>query len=94
MFAYLPYSKEVPVRRVKRWAFSLRELLNDAIGREQFTKFLEKEYSGENLKWVKEMLINTIDNCNRILRRKGIFFTQITIFMKRERLALFCSLTS
>lgn len=50
MFAYLPYSKEVPVRRVKRWAFSLRELLNDAIGREQFTKFLEKEYSGENLK--------------------------------------------
>ncbi|EDV38253.2 uncharacterized protein Dana_GF21566 [Drosophila ananassae] len=44
-------SKEVPVRRVKRWAFSLRELLNDAIGREQFTKFLEKEYSGENLKF-------------------------------------------
>ncbi|KAH8336105.1 hypothetical protein KR074_002855 [Drosophila pseudoananassae] len=51
-------SKEVPVRRVKRWAFSLRELLNDAIGREQFTKFLEKEYSGENLKFwesVQEM---------------------------------------
>lgn len=45
-----PYSKEVPVRRVKRWAFSLRELLNDPIGRDQFTKFLEKEYSGENLK--------------------------------------------
>lgn len=51
-------SKEVPVRRVKRWAFSLRELLNDGIGREQFTKFLEKEYSGENLKFwesVQEM---------------------------------------
>ncbi|BFG02236.1 regulator of G-protein signaling 7 [Drosophila madeirensis] len=51
-------SKEVPVRRVKRWAFSLRELLNDAIGRDQFTKFLEKEYSGENLKFwesVQEM---------------------------------------
>lgn len=46
----LSYSKEVPVRRVKRWAFSLRELLNDPIGRDQFTKFLEKEYSGENLK--------------------------------------------
>lgn len=43
-------SKDIPLRRVKRWAFDLRELLNDPIGREQFTKFLEKEYSGENLK--------------------------------------------
>jgi len=50
------HSKEVPVRRVKRWAFSLRELLNDGIGREQFTKFLEKEYSGENLKWVHKFI--------------------------------------
>lgn len=38
------------MRHVKRWGFSLRELLNDPVGREQFTKFLEKEYSGENLK--------------------------------------------
>ncbi|XP_053947819.1 regulator of G-protein signaling 7 [Anastrepha ludens] len=44
-------SKEVPLRRVKRWGFSLRELLNDPVGREQFSKFLEKEYSGENLKF-------------------------------------------
>lgn len=44
------YSKDVPLRRVKRWGFDLRELLNDPVGREQFTKFLEKEYSGENLK--------------------------------------------
>ncbi|XP_067636046.1 regulator of G-protein signaling 7 [Eurosta solidaginis] len=44
-------SKEVPLRRVKRWGFSLRELLNDPVGREQFAKFLEKEYSGENLKF-------------------------------------------
>ncbi|XP_036346146.1 regulator of G-protein signaling 7-like [Rhagoletis pomonella] len=44
-------SKDVPLRRVKRWGFSLRELLNDPVGREQFTKFLEKEYSGENLKF-------------------------------------------
>ena len=40
------------MRRVKRWGFDLRELLNDPVGREQFTKFLEKEYSGENLKFV------------------------------------------
>ncbi|XP_055323350.1 regulator of G-protein signaling 7 isoform X1 [Sitodiplosis mosellana] len=44
-------SKDVPLRRVKRWGFDLRELLNDPIGHEQFTKFLEKEYSGENLKF-------------------------------------------
>lgn len=44
-------AKDVPLRRVKRWSFSLRELLNDPAGNEQFTKFLEKEYSGENLKF-------------------------------------------
>ncbi|KAG4080174.1 hypothetical protein HA402_008245 [Bradysia odoriphaga] len=44
-------SRDVPLRRVKRWGFDLRELLNDPVGREQFTRFLEKEYSGENLKF-------------------------------------------
>lgn len=44
------YSKDISLKRVKRWSFSLRELLNDPIGREQFTKFLAKEFSGENLK--------------------------------------------
>lgn len=43
-------SKDVSMRRVKRWAFDLRELLRDVVGREQFARFLEKEYSGENLK--------------------------------------------
>ncbi|XP_061396367.1 regulator of G-protein signaling 7-like [Musca vetustissima] len=42
-------SKEVSMRRCKRWAFSMRELLKDPMGREQFAKFLEKEYSYENL---------------------------------------------
>uniref|UniRef100_A0A1A9WCF1 Regulator of G-protein signaling 7 n=1 Tax=Glossina brevipalpis TaxID=37001 RepID=A0A1A9WCF1_9MUSC len=42
-------SKEVPLRNVKRWAFSMRELLKDSVGREQFAKFLEKEYSVENI---------------------------------------------
>lgn len=45
------YSKDVPLKRVKRWSFSLRELLNDPTGRDQFTKFLEKEYSSENLRF-------------------------------------------
>ncbi|XP_044592994.1 regulator of G-protein signaling 7 isoform X1 [Cotesia glomerata] len=44
-------AKDVSARRVKRWAFSLKELLQDPIGREQFVKFLDKEFSGENLKF-------------------------------------------
>uniref|UniRef100_A0A182R976 Regulator of G-protein signaling 7 n=1 Tax=Anopheles funestus TaxID=62324 RepID=A0A182R976_ANOFN len=44
-------AKDVSLKRVKRWGFSLRELLNDPVGREQFSKFLDKEFSGENLKF-------------------------------------------
>ncbi|XP_015191300.1 PREDICTED: regulator of G-protein signaling 7 isoform X2 [Polistes dominula] len=44
-------AKEVSTRRVKRWAFGLQELLQDPIGREQFIRFLEKEFSSENLKF-------------------------------------------
>lgn len=44
-------TKDVHCRRVRRWAFSLKELLNDPAGREQFYKFLEKEFSAENLKF-------------------------------------------
>ncbi|KAH9502596.1 Regulator of G-protein signaling 7 [Bulinus truncatus] len=43
--------REIPQRRVKRWAFSIEELLYDPAGREQFSKFLDKEFSGENLKF-------------------------------------------
>jgi len=54
--AYLLYlricRKEISTRRVKRWAFSLQELLQDPVGREQFIRFLDKEFSGENLKYV------------------------------------------
>lgn len=49
----LPFSfnsKDISLKRVKRWGFSLRELLKDPSGREQFAKFLDKEFSGENLK--------------------------------------------
>ncbi|KAJ8706637.1 hypothetical protein PYW07_012715 [Mythimna separata] len=45
-------SKEpLPLRRVRRWSFSLRELLQDNCGKEHFAKFLSKEFSGENLKF-------------------------------------------
>lgn len=44
------HRKEIQAKRVKRWAFSLQELLKDPVGKEHFTKFLEKEFSSENLK--------------------------------------------
>lgn len=47
-------TRDVPCRRVRRWAFSLKELLKDPAGREQFIKFLEKEFSAENIKYVTQ----------------------------------------
>lgn len=46
---------------MRRWAFGLRELLQDPAGREHFTKFLDKEFSGENLKcifFVRNSILN------------------------------------
>ncbi|XP_029845738.1 regulator of G-protein signaling 7 isoform X1 [Ixodes scapularis] len=44
-------TKDIPARRVRRWAFSMKELFRDPAGREQFFHFLEKEFSAENLKF-------------------------------------------
>jgi regulator of G-protein signaling len=44
-------TKEISSRRVKRWGFSINELLKDPIGRDHFWKFLDKEYSSENLRF-------------------------------------------
>lgn len=44
-------TKDISARRVKRWSFCLQEVLQDPAGREHFMKFLEKEFSGENLKF-------------------------------------------
>ncbi|CAL8090934.1 unnamed protein product [Calicophoron daubneyi] len=41
--------KYLPIRRIKRWSFSIHELLKDPIGLEEFQKWLEKEFSAENL---------------------------------------------
>lgn len=43
-------SKEPSQQRVKRWAFGIDEVLKDPVGREQFLKFLESEFSSENLR--------------------------------------------
>lgn len=43
-------SKEPGQTRVRRWGFRIDEVLKDPIGREQFLKFLESEFSSENLR--------------------------------------------
>ncbi|KAG5896689.1 hypothetical protein JTB14_002536 [Gonioctena quinquepunctata] len=44
-------AKDISMRRVKRWGFDLKELLQDPFGREHFVRFLDKEFSGENLRF-------------------------------------------
>lgn len=65
--------KELPIRRVKRWRFSIHELLRDPAGREEFQRWLEKEFSAENLRFW--------DACQRLkslpLREVGKTVTQI-----------------
>ncbi|KPP61427.1 regulator of G-protein signaling 7-like [Scleropages formosus] len=44
-------SKEPSQQRVRRWGFGINEVLKDQVGREQFLKFLESEFSSENLRF-------------------------------------------
>ncbi|XP_061668189.1 regulator of G-protein signaling 6-like isoform X1 [Syngnathoides biaculeatus] len=44
-------SKEPGQQRVKKWGFSLEEALKDPAGRDLFLKFLESEFSSENLRF-------------------------------------------
>ncbi|XP_019953217.1 regulator of G-protein signaling 6-like [Paralichthys olivaceus] len=47
----LEASKEPSQPRVKKWGFSLEEALKDPAGQELFLKFLESEFSSENLRF-------------------------------------------
>ncbi|KAL3969034.1 hypothetical protein ACER0C_028991 [Sarotherodon galilaeus] len=47
----LEASREPTQQRVKKWGFSLEEALKDPAGRDQFLKFLESEFSSENLRF-------------------------------------------
>lgn len=50
IFGFISRSKEPSQQRVKRWGFGMDEALKDPVGREQFLKFLESEFSSENLR--------------------------------------------
>lgn len=54
---FFPVSVEVPgERRVQRWAVSIDELVSDPTGLQEFTSFLRKEYSHENIRfWLAVM---------------------------------------
>lgn len=65
--------EDFPVQMAAKWKFSFGELLKDEHGRDEFQKFLEKEFSGENLKfWLTcqrlklEPVKNVDDNVNKI----------------------------
>ncbi|RVE57117.1 hypothetical protein OJAV_G00213100 [Oryzias javanicus] len=50
----LEASRDPSQQRVKKWGFSLEEALKDPAGRDQFLKFLESEFSSENLRFCYE----------------------------------------
>ncbi|XP_070297742.1 regulator of G-protein signaling 6-like, partial [Salvelinus sp. IW2-2015] len=47
----LEASNDPSQQRVRKWGFSLDEALKDPAGRDQFLKFLESEFSSENLQF-------------------------------------------
>lgn len=52
LLSILVYRVDTPTeRRVRRWAISFRELLSDVTGKHEFEKFLQKEYSQENIRF-------------------------------------------
>ncbi|KAF7654799.1 hypothetical protein LDENG_00064630 [Lucifuga dentata] len=44
-------SRDPSQQRMKKWGFSLEEALKDPAGRDQFLRFLESEFSSENLRF-------------------------------------------
>uniref|UniRef100_A0AAY4CAH9 Regulator of G protein signaling 6 n=1 Tax=Denticeps clupeoides TaxID=299321 RepID=A0AAY4CAH9_9TELE len=50
-FWELEASKDPSQQRVRKWGFSLEEALKDPAGQEQFLRFLESEFSSENLRF-------------------------------------------
>lgn len=47
---------EVPTeKRVRRWALSMEELIKDVTGNSEFTTYLRKEYSHENIRFIQSV---------------------------------------
>lgn len=49
---YYDFSVDTPTeKRVRRWALSMEELVSDPTGLQEFTAYLRKEYSHENIRF-------------------------------------------
>lgn len=47
---------EIPTeKRVRRWALSIEELIKDVTGNSEFTTYLRKEYSHENIRFIQSV---------------------------------------
>ena len=66
--------KDIPQRRVRRWGFSIHELLKDPVGRDLFRRFLDKEYSSENLRFYD------LCNCLRYATNKDVVNKIVEIY--------------
>ncbi len=68
------FRKDIPQRRVRRWGFSIHELLKDPVGRDLFRRFLDKEYSSENLRFYD------LCNCLRYATNKDVVNKVVEIY--------------
>ncbi|XP_076802673.1 regulator of G-protein signaling 7-like [Clavelina lepadiformis] len=65
-------AKDITPRRATRWKFSFGELLKDEQGRQQFRKFLQKEYSAENLDFYlacKDLKMQPVKKAKELIRK-------------------------
>ncbi|XP_068609535.1 regulator of G-protein signaling 6-like [Brachionichthys hirsutus] len=70
----LEASKEPSQQRVKKWGFSLEEALKDPAGQELFLKFLESEFSSENLRfWLAVQDLKRMRQQDVAQRAQGIW---------------------
>lgn len=85
-YCFLSCSKEPGQQRVKRWGFGMDEALKDPVGREQFLKFLESEFSSENLRW-KTLCFSSSQDTSYFL--VNIFFGWhiLSLFQSHQKLS-------
>ncbi|XP_025414340.1 regulator of G-protein signaling 11 isoform X2 [Sipha flava] len=64
-----PMVEAITEKRIKRWALSMEDLVSDATGLHEFTNYLRKEYSHENIRFW--LAVNDLKRCcqSQILQR-------------------------
>lgn len=65
--------KYLPIRRIKRWSFSIHELLKDPVGLEEFQRWLEKEFSAENLRFWQACQVSNLHTCYSLTKYDSMY---------------------